>query len=357
MIVDGKHYDLDGTPREQPKDRVAHATAAMRACSEEVRGVERAFDRDARPAVLALAASVAHGDTAVSNVSFATLPASGPLVWAAPAPTPAPQPPPKAKPKAKAKTRVKAVAAGAAAPVEPAISALSISLRAALDATEHCSAANLAAVKAVWDEQHYISQPETHDLLEAHWEATQRLARAKEIAMTSMALSLAAAEAGRGRPAPLASTARVLESRSGGLFADVPFVHDVRREVLVQALRDTSGGCGGKDEGGKTTCDKILGAFKTVQTAAAAVDDAKAGRVFAMLEKASTLAEGDGAAERREQARREAVLPLIPETPALDRSGAALAAAREGDVHHARLRGLSIAASEGVAELLDALEK
>jgi hypothetical protein len=350
MIVDGKHYNIDGSEREQPKERLHHAVEALRACDAEVRGVEQAFVKDALPAARSLAAAVARGDDASAEVAFADTTAVGPLVTVTIATAQAP-----AKPAKNAKKKAKNVAqAPTRAPVEPAIAALSTSLRDSLTAVEHCSSSNLNAIKVVWDEQHYISQPETHELLEAHWTATQRLARAKEIAMTSMAFALAAGEAGHGKPAPLARTNAVLESRGDKLFVDVPFVHNLRREVMIQALHDTSDGCGKKGENGKSTCDKVLGAIKTVTNVSRAVDDAKSGRIFAALDKASRLGDDEAA---QEQARREAVLALIPEKPALDRARFALGAARQGDVHHARLRGLTISASDGVAELLDALEK
>src|SRR5262245_58358631 len=54
VIVDGKHYDIDGTPREQPTERANNAIKAMRECTAEVAAARDGFARDTRPALVAL---------------------------------------------------------------------------------------------------------------------------------------------------------------------------------------------------------------------------------------------------------------------------------------------------------------
>jgi hypothetical protein len=303
---DGRQYNLDGTERVPPKQRAHDAEVAMDACSDDVSKLQQAFRHDTLPAVVSVSAS-----------------------------------PPRA-----AKSRFD----------DPA-TRLAASLQGALDAVQRCSDANLTAIKVVWEEQRYLNDYQVRPLLEAHWRATQHLARAKEIAVTSVALSLAVSDAAKGKTAALAAASHVVEDKGDLLFADVPFDHDLRREVLLQALHDTDDSCGQRDESGKTTCDKILGALKVAKTVTDTVRDVQGGRILSALNHAMSLTGGDDAEHAREVARREAVLPLIPEKPALDRLNVVIQHATAQEGKEARAAGRTVVASDGVIQLLNALDR
>lgn len=235
---DGRQYNLDGTERVPPKQRAHDAEVAMDACSDDVSKLQQAFRRDTLPALVTVST---------------------------------------ASPRA-AKSRFD----------DPA-TRLTTSLQGALDAVQRCSDANLTAIKVVWDEQRYLNDYQVRPLLEAHWRATQHLARAKEIAVTSVALGLAVSDAAKGKTAALAAASHVIEDKGDLLFTDVPFDHDLRREVLLQALHDTDDSCGQRDESGKTTCDKILGALKVAKTVTDTVRDVQGGRILSALNHAMSL--------------------------------------------------------------------
>jgi hypothetical protein len=202
-------------------------------------------------------------------------------------------------------------------------------------------------------------------LLELHWRGTQHLTRAKEIAVTSIALALAVSDAAKGKPTALAAAAQVLGDQGDKMFADVAFDHELRREVLLQGIYDTDESCGARDDAGQNTCDKIMGAFKfaksvvdTAKTVSDTVSDVKAGRILQALDKAQKLASGGGDdAKAQWAARREAVLALIPETPALDRLGQVLTHASAGEGKAARAAGRTVVASDGVVQLLGAMDR
>jgi hypothetical protein len=341
---DGKQYNLDGTARVQPAERARLAMEAMKTCAADVARAERAFTADAIPAFTALAGAGGAADGA--RISFAD---ADPLVRVERDPRGA------ARRAAKAKAS-HAPPAAAPAPYEPAAAALSATIRASLDTTERCSAANLDAVRVVKEEARYLRQPQTHELLEEHWRATQRLARAKELGVTAIALALAMQDAALGKPAALGAVAKTLSS-GDPLFVDVPFDHDLRREVLLQAMRDTDESCGKPGATGQSACESLLGMVRQAQNAVGAVKDVQSGRVAAALEKASNLADGGDAQAAADRARREAVIALIPEKPALDTLGGVLARARDGRGHDARALGSTLASSDGVAQLLKAGER
>jgi hypothetical protein len=193
----------------------------------------------------------------------------------------------------------------------------------------------------------------------------QHLTRAKEIAVASITLALAVGEAAKGKPTALAAEAQVLVDQGDKLFADVAFDHDLRREVLLQGIYDTDESCGARDDAGRNTCDKVMGALKfaktvvdTAKTVSDTVQDVKAGRILQALDKAQKLASGGGDDDAKAQwaARREAVLPLIPETPALDRLGQVLTHASAGEGKAARAAGRTVIASDGVVALLAAAD-
>jgi hypothetical protein len=92
----------------------------------------------------------------------------------------------------------------------------------------------------------------------------------------------------------------------------------------------------------------------TAKTVSDTMQDVKAGRILQALDKAQKLAGGGGDDDAKAQwaARREAVLPLLPETPALDRLTQVLMHASAGEGKAARAAGRTVIASDGVVQLL-----
>jgi hypothetical protein len=345
---DGRQYNLDGTERVPPKQRAKDAGDAMGACNREVTKLQQSFRRDAVGAVVALSSGSAKNAKARATLTIGAADAD-PILTLTP----------------DAASTKAGAAAATPSPYGDAVAALSTSLRGSLDEVQKCSDATLTAVKVMHEEAHYLTSPEVQGLLEMHWRATQHLTRAKEIAVASVALALAVGDAAKGKPAALAATTQVLGDQGDKLFADVAFDHDLRREVLLQGIYDTDESCGARDDAGQNTCDKIMGAFKvakgvidTAKTVSDTVSDVKAGRILQALDKAQKLASGGGADDEKAQwaARREAVLPLIPETPALDRLTQVLAHASAGEGKAARAAGRTVIASDGVVQLLAAAD-
>lgn len=335
---DGRQYNLDGTERVPPKQRARDAVAAMNACNKDVVKLQQSFRRDAVGAVVSLASASAKNARARATVTIGASDADPIVTLAPPAPS----------------------------PYADTVAALSTSLRASLDGVQRCSDATLTAVKVMHEESRYLSSPETQGLLDGHWRATQHLARAKEIAVASVTLALAVADAAKGKPGALSAEAQVLSDQGDKLFADVAFDHDLRRELLLQGFYDTDESCGARDDAGLNTCDKVMGALKfaksvvdTAKTVSDTVQDVKAGRILQALDNAQKLASGGGDDDQKAQwaARREAVLPLLPETPALDRLGQVLAHASAGEGKAARAAGRTVVASDGVVQLLGAADR
>jgi hypothetical protein len=346
---DGRQFNLDGTERVPPKQRAHDAVEAMNACNRDVGKLQQSFRRDAAGAVVSLAGASAKSARARGTVTIGAAEADPILTFVPDASS--------------------AKAGAAAAPASPytdAVAALSTTLRSSLDGVQKCSDATLTAVKVMHEESRYLSSPEMQGLLETHWRATQHLTRAKEIAVASVTLALAVSDTAKGKPAALGATAQVLGDQGDKLFADVAFDHDLRREVLLQGIYDTDESCGARDDAGQNTCDKIMGALKfaksvvdTAKTVSDTVQDVKAGRILQALDKAQKLSSGGGGDDEKAQwaARREAVLPLIPETPALDRLGQVLTHASAGDGKAARATGRTIVASDGVVQLMGAADR
>jgi len=345
ITKDGRQYNLDGTERVPPKQRARDAHEAMNACNRDVGKLQQSFRRDAVGAVVSLGAS-AQSAKARATVTIGA-PDADPILTLVP--------------------DASSAKAAAPSPYAAAVAALSTSLRGSLDGVQKCSDATLTAVKVVHEESHYLSGGEVQGLLEMHWRATQHLTRAKEIAVASVTLALAVGDAAKGKPAALVAEAQVLGDQGDKLFADVAFDHDLRREVLLQGIYDTDESCGARDDAGQNTCDKVMGALKfaktvvdTAKTVSDTVQDVKAGRILQALDKAQKLAsgdgDGDGDAKAQWAARREAVLPLIPETPALDRLGQVLTHASAGEGKASRAAGRTVIASDGVVQLLAAAD-
>ena len=343
---DGRQYNLDGTERVPPKQRAHDAREAMEACNREVGKLQQSFRRDTVGAVVALAGTSAKNAKARATVTIGA-PDADPILTLAP----------------DTSSAKNGASAPAPSPYADAVAALSTSLRGSLDDVQKCSDATLTAVKVVHEESHYLSGPEVQGLLDMHWRATAHLARAKEIAVASVTLALAVGDAARGKPAALTAEAQVLSDQGDKLFADVAFDHDLRREVLLQGIYDTDESCGARDDAGQNTCDKIMGALEfaksvvdTAKTVSDTVQDVKAGRILQALDKAQKLASGGGDDDAKAQwaARREAVLPLLPETPALDRLTQVLTHASAGESKAARAAGRTVVASDGVVQLLAA---
>lgn len=344
---DGRQYNLDGTERVPPKQRAREAHEAMSACNRDVGKLQQSFRRDTTGAVVSLAGASAQNAKARATLTIGA-PDADPILTLVPDASSA-----------------KAAAAAGPSPYAGAVAALSTSLRGSLDDVQKCSDATLTAVKVVHEEAHYLSGGEVQGLLEMHWRAMQHLTRAKEIAVASITLALAVGEAAKGKPTALAAEAQVLGDQGDKLFADVAFDHDLRREVLLQGIYDTDESCGARDDAGRNTCDKVMGALKfaktvvdTAKTVSDTVQDVKAGRILQALDKAQKLASGGGDDDAKAQwaARREAVLPLIPETPALDRLGQVLTHASAGEGKAARAAGRTVIASDGVVALLAAAD-
>ena len=348
LTKDGRQYNLDGTERVPPKQRAHDAVEAMNACNRDVGKLQQSFRRDAAGAVVSLAGASAKNAKTRATVTIGA-PDADPILTLVPD-------------SSSAKT---APAAAAPSPYADVVATLSTALRGSLDGVQKCSDATLTAVKVMHEESHYLSSPEMQGLLEMHWRATQHLTRAKEIAVASVTLALAVGDAAKGKPTALAAASQVLGDQGDKLFADVAFDHDLRREVLLQGIYDTDDSCGARDDAGQNTCDKIMGSLKfaksivdTAKTVSDTVQDVKAGRILQALDKAQKLTSGGGDDEKAQwAARREAVLPLIPETPALDRLGQVLTHASSGDGKGARSAGRTIVASDGVVQLLGAADR
>jgi hypothetical protein len=348
ITKDGRQYDLDGTERVPPKQRARDAIEAMNACNRDVGKLQQSFRRDAAGAVVSLASASAQNAKARATLTIGA-PDADPILTLVP----------------DASSAKAAAAASSPSPYAGAVAALSTSLRGSLDGVQKCSDATLTAVKVVHEESHYLSGSEVTGLLDMHWRATQHLTRAKEIAVASVTLALAVGDAAKGKPASLAAEAQVLGDQGDKLFADVAFDHDLRREVLLQGIYDTDESCGARDDAGQNTCDRIMGALEfaksvvdTAKMVSDTVQDVKAGRILQALDKAQKLTSGGGEGDEKAQwaARREAVLPLIPETPALDRLGQILTHASAGEGKASRAAGRTVVASDGVAALLAAAD-
>ncbi len=341
---DGRQWNLDGTERVPPKQRARDAIEAMSACNRDVGKLQQSFRRDAAGAIVSLAGASAQNAKARATLTIGA-PDADPILTLVP----------------DASSAKAAAAVTSPSPYAGAVAALSMSLRGSLDAAQKCSDATLTAVKVVHEESRYLSGVEVTGLLDMHWRATQHLTRSKEIAVASVTLALAVGDAAKGKPAALTAEAQVLGDQGDKLFADVAFDHDLRREVLLQGIYDTDESCGARDDAGQNTCDKVMGALKfaktvvdTAKTVSDTVQDVKAGRILQALDKAQKLASGSGDEDAKAQwaARREAVLPLLPETPALDRLGQVLTHASAGEGKASRAAGRTVVASDGVVQLL-----